>query len=350
MSESSNITTINQTWKTESGFDFPSVEIAWKSWGTLNEHKDNVILICHALTGNSNAEDWFSGLFDPEGIIDTEQHFVLCINNLGSCYGTTGPTSINPASGKSYQGNFPRISIRDIVRHQQLLLDHLEIKGIELAIGGSMGGMVALEFGLSDKRIKSLALMAMGKSHSPWAIGISHAQRQAIYADQHWNDGFYDPAFPPQQGLAAARALAMITYRSAQNYEQKFGRALHESSSKFEVESYLEYQGQKLADRFDANTYIRLTEAMDTHDVSRDRGSFLEVLQSLRLPCLVLGIDSDLLYPKNEQIELAALIPNAEFKEIKSTHGHDAFLLEFEQINHHLKSFYNSTLQSYEYH
>jgi len=347
MSSKPNITTIHQTWTTESGFDFPSVDIAWNSWGTLNENRDNVILICHALTGNSNAKDWFSGLFEPDGIIDPDKHFVLCINNLGSCYGSTGPTSVSPYSGKPYQADFPKISIRDIVGFQALLLDHLEISNIELIIGGSMGGMIALEFALIDPRIRSVVLIATGKHHSPWAIGISHAQRQAIYADENWNRGFYNPKSIPHKGLSAARSLAMITYRSPQNYNSKFGRAINPESQTFEVESYLEYQGQKLNKRFDANSYIRLTQAMDIHDVSRNRGSFEETLTQINKPCLIIGVDSDLLYPTFEQKELAALIPNSFYKEIISPFGHDAFLIEFEQINEHLNSFYRTIFQTH---
>ncbi|MFY0683322.1 MAG: homoserine O-acetyltransferase [Balneola sp.] len=339
MSSAPNITTIDQTWTTESGFDFSSLDIAWNSWGTLNETKDNVILIFHALTGHSNAEEWFSGLFSEQGIIDLDKHFVLCINNLGSCYGSTGPTSINPVSGKAYQADFPVITIRDIVRFQISLLDFLGIQGVELTIGGSMGGMIALEFALMDKRIRSFAILAMGKSHSPWAIGISHAQRQAIFADEHWNNGYYSSEFPPSKGLAAARAMAMITYRSAQNYETKFGRSYNSTKNSYEVESYLKYQGEKLANRFDANSYVRLTQAMDTHDISRDRGIFKETLAQLEIPGLVIGVDSDLLYPVHEQRELAHLIPNSVYKEINSPHGHDAFLIEFNQINRHLSSF-----------
>jgi len=350
MSNKPNITTINQARTTESGFEFPALDIAWNSWGTLNEKKDNVILICHALTGSSNAKDWLYGLFESDGFIDLDRHFVLCINNLGSCYGSTGPTSVSPLTDKPYQADFPKITIRDIVKHQQLLLDHLGIKGIELAIGGSMGGMVALEFGLMDSRIQSLALLAMGKFHTPWAIGISHAQRKAICADEHWQDGFYDPKIPPQKGLSAARALAMITYRSPHNYEHKFRRDFNSTKDQFEVESYLDYQGEKLCSRFDANSYVTLTKAMDTHDVSRNRGSFIEVLGSLTIPCLILGIDSDILYPIAEQKELAELISNCEFKEIQSNYGHDAFLIEFDQINKHLTSFYHSIYYPYEHH
>ena len=349
MNTKPNITTIDQTWTTESGFDFQTIQIAWNSWGTLNKTKDNVILICHALTGNSNAKEWFSGLFESSGIIDLNKHFVLCINNLGSCYGSTGPVSVSPLTGKPFQADFPEITIRDIVNHQRLLLDHLGIKGIELVIGGSMGGMVALEFGLMDPRIRSLALFAMGKSHSAWAIGISHAQRQAIYSDKNWQNGFYDPITPPKDGLSIARTLAMITYRSPKNYEHKFLRTFNTHKNQFEVESYLDYQGEKFNSRFDANTYISLTKAMDSHDVSRNRGAFSEVLGSITKPCLIIGIDSDLLYPIAEQIELAELITDSEFRTIHSDYGHDAFLIEFEQINKHLTSFYHSTKSLYEH-
>ncbi len=342
MSINPNITTISQTWTTESGFEFSSVDIAWNSWGELNAKRDNVILICHALTGHSDAKEWFSGLFVDGGIVDPAKHFVLCINNIGSCYGSTGPTSIYPFSGKPYQADFPQITIRDMVRFQQLLLDDLGITNIELAIGGSMGGMIALEFALMDQRVQSIALMAMGMAHSPWAIGISHAQRQAIFADKNWNNGFFDEAHSPEQGLAAARALAMITYRSSNDYESKFGRSLQPEKDSFQVESYLEYQGKKLSQRFDANSYVRLSQAMDSHDVSRNRDSYQTVLGNQTKPALVLGIDSDLLYPIHEQKELADLMPNSSFETIYSQKGHDAFLIEFDQINTHLSTFFNT--------
>lgn len=220
-----------------------------------------------------------------------------------------------------------------MVRFQQQLLDQLGITGIQLVLGSSLGGMQALEFIIMDKRIKSAALIAMGKSHSPWAIGISHAQRQVIYADPKWNQGNYDKNDGPTNGLAAARMMAMITYRTPADYEKKFSRELQDNSDLFQVESYLNYQGQKLADRFDAYSYIILTESMDSHDVSRERGSFEEVLGQVQIPIKVIGIDSDHLYPVHEQKELAKLLKNAEYKEIKSSYGHDAFLIEFEQIN-----------------
>lgn len=331
--------TSQKSFVTEQGFRFARLDFAYHTWGKLNANRDNIVLICHALTGNSDAEDWFSGLFHESSFIDLDKHFVVCINNLGSCYGATGPWSINPASGKAYRADFPDVTIRDLARYHQLFLDDFGINGIELVIGGSMGGMIALELAIIDQRIKSLCLMAMGKSHSAWAIGISHAQRMAIYADKNWKDGWYEKDKPPAKGLAAARSLAMITYRTSKNYRQKFDRDFNKEKEIFEVESYLSYQGKKLVSRFDALSYIRLTQAMDTHDIARDRFSAEQVLSSLNIPVLVIGVESDLLYPTNEQKELAALIPNAIYKEINSPYGHDAFLIEFEQINKFMFSF-----------
>ncbi len=333
--------TFQNQFETESGELLKNPALAWQSWGALNDQKDNVILICHALTGNSDATDWFSGLFDKHSYIDLDKHFVLCINHPGSCYGSVGPTSLNPDSNSSYQAQFPTLTIRDIVQLEIQLLDHLQIKEIEMIIGGSMGGMIALEFCIMDARIRSACLIAMGKSHSAWAIGISEAQRTAIKADKNWNDGFYDENHPPIDGLAAARSMAMITYRSPHNYDRKFGRNWNIQKNRFEVESYLNYQGEKLVQRFDANSYIKLTQAMDSHDVARGRGTAKSVLSQIQIPVLIIGIDSDILYPIHEQIELAELIPNSTFREIKSKYGHDAFLMEFEQINNALKYFQN---------
>lgn len=325
---------------TESGVELQNPKIAYRSWGTLNKNKDNVVFICHALTGNPDADIWFGGLIGSDKTINPKKHFIICTNILGSCYGSTGPGSINPETGKTWQADFPEITIRDIVRFNQKLLDDLGINGIELVVGGSLGGMTALEFAIMDKRVQSAALFAMGKAHSPWAIGISEAQRLAIYADANWNDGFYEQEKPPKKGLSAARAMAMITYRTPENYEQKFGREIHPEKDIYQVESYLNYQGKKLVDRFDANTYITLSKAMDSHDVSRNRGSFEEVLGNLNKPILIVGFESDKLYPINEQKELAELIPNSKLAELESPFGHDAFLIEFDQLNTQLHSFF----------
>lgn len=332
-------TVLNQSFTTESGFEFQNPDVAYKTWGTLNETRDNVILICHALTGHAAADEWFPGIFGKGRICDPEKYFIICINVPGSSYGSIGPWTINPNTDKPYLNDFPAITIRDMVRFQQLFLDQLQIKGIELVIGGSLGGMQALEFAISDSRIQSAVLIAMSKAHSPWAIGISHAQRMAIKTDPKWNDGNYDKEDGPVKGLATARMMAMITYRTPVDYESKFGRDLQNRKEMYQVESYLNYQGEKLAKRFDAHSYLILTKAMDTHDVSRDRGEFSDVLKDVNIPVNVVGIESDHLYPIHEQKDLTALLGNAIYSEIRSTYGHDAFLIEFEQLNVIIQTF-----------
>lgn len=332
-------TTLETDFITESGIRFQNPEIAYKTWGTLNEKRDNVILICHALTGHAAADEWFTGLFGEGNLCDTDKYFTICINVPGSCYGSLGPFSINPKTGEPYRNSFPLFTIRDIVRFQQQLLNQLSINGIEVVIGGSMGGMQALEFSIMDKRIRSAVLIAMGKAHSPWAIGISHAQRQAIYTDPKWNNGNYEKGDGPKSGLATARMMAMITYRTPKDYWSKFDRNLQGESDEFQVESYLNYQGQKLARRFDAHTYVALTKSMDSHDITRGRGTAEEVLNRVEIPVQLVGIRSDLLYPPTEQKELSQLFPNGRYHEIDSPYGHDAFLIEFEQLNDIIKPF-----------
>ncbi|MDZ7718781.1 MAG: alpha/beta fold hydrolase [Balneolaceae bacterium] len=200
--------------------------MAYKTWGSLNKEKNNVILICHALTGHAAADEWFPGIFGKGKVCDPEKNFIICINVPGSPYGSVGPWSVHPKTGDPYRNSFPKITVRDMVRFQQQFLDQLGITGIELVLGGSLGGMQALEFVIMDERIQSAALIAMGKSHSPWAIGISHAQRRVIYADPNWKNGHYNRGEGPKKGLATARMMAMITYRAPSDYDRKFGRKL----------------------------------------------------------------------------------------------------------------------------
>ncbi len=323
---------------TESGATIPQPTIAWQSWGELNQGRDNVVLVCHALTGNTSADEWFGGLFGNGNVLDPDKHFIICPNVLGSCYGTTGPISKNPATGQPYRANFPEVTIRDMVRLQQQLLNELDITGIKKVIGGSMGGMQSLEWCLMDDRPQSAVLMGMGKHHRPWAIGISHTQRQAIYNDPDWDGGFYSEDQQPKEGLALARMIAMNSYRSPSDFDAKFSRRKHDGNQQFEVESYLSYQGKKLVDRFDAVSYVRLTQAMDSHDISRGRPNYKTVTQQLDIPITIVGIDSDMLYPPAECRELAELLPQARYKELQSPHGHDAFLIEFDQLNEILQS------------
>ena len=333
-------TTLQKPFRTEQGSVIQKAEVAYKTWGTLSKQRDNVVVICHALTGHAAADEWFPGIFGKDRLCDPEEHFIICINVPGSSYGSLGPWSVNPESGEPYRGDFPAITIRDMVRFQMLLLDQLEIGGIKTVIGGSMGGMQALEFSIMDERVQSAILIAMGMSHSPWAIGISEAQRGAIYADSKWNGGFYDPDNPPSDGLSAARMMAMITYRTPENYSQKFSRNGQQGTKdQFQVESYLNYQGQKLAARFDALSYVSLTKAMDTHDISRNRGSAEDVLSGIDIPVQVIAITSDRLYPPSEQKELARHLSRGAYSEIESEYGHDAFLIEFEQLNNIINPF-----------
>jgi homoserine O-acetyltransferase len=268
------------------------------------------------------------------------------MNVPGSCYGSTGPWTPRADNGKPWKADFPAITIRDMVRFQQLLLDAWDIQNIEFVIGGSMGGMQALEFAVMDSRVQRVIPIAIGKSHTPWAIGINHTQRQAIFRDPAWKDGYYEKGKGPENGLAVARMIAMISYRSPSDYQQKFGRSLQPESTQFQIESYLNYQGDKLVKRFDALSYIRLSQAMDTHDIARGRESYKEVLGQVTQPALVIGIDSDQLYPVSEQRELAKLMNNGHYKELSSPHGHDAFLIDFDGLNQCIVPFLEHSKES----
>ncbi|QHG15729.1 homoserine O-acetyltransferase [Nostoc sp. ATCC 53789] len=322
----------------ESGEVLIGVQIAYRSWGELNAQGDNGVLICHALTGSADADDWWEPLFGSGKAFNPDRNFIVCSNILGSCYGTTGPTTINPTTRKPYGVSFPKITIRDMVRLQAVLLEYLGVQSLRFVIGGSLGGMQSLEWALLyPDKVKGIAPIAVSGRHSAWCIGLSEAQRQAIYADPNWQGGNYTLDTPPNQGLAVARMMAMSTYRSWDSFTTRFGRQ-YDPSEKFAIASYLQHQGQKLTERFDANTYITLTHAMDDHDIARDRttpnlSDYESVLGSIQQPTLVVAIDSDILYPPVEQQELANLIPNAQLSWLKSTHGHDAFLIDMAALN-----------------
>lgn len=331
----------------EGGETLTGIQVAYRTWGQLNAQGDNGVLICHALTGSADANDWWESLFGSGKAFNPERDFIVCSNILGSCYGTTGPTTINPITGKAYGVSFPEITIRDMVHLQAALLEYLGVQSLRLVIGGSLGGMQVLEWALLyPEKVKAIAPIAVSGRHSAWCIGLSEAQRQAIYADPNWQAGNYTLDAPPNQGLAVARMMAMSTYRSWDSFTTRFGRQ-HDTSEQFAMASYLQHQGQKLVERFDANTYIILTHVMDRHDVARDRTvpnllDYESVLQSIQQPTLVVAIDSDILYPPVEQQELANLIPNAQLAWLKSTHGHDAFLIDMAALNEILISFEQS--------
>ncbi len=323
----------------ELGGRLPSVRVGYRTWGKLDAAGSNAVIVCHALTGSADADLWWTRMFGPGRALDPERDFVVCSNILGSCYGTTGPTSVDPATGAPWLGTFPAVTVRDMVRVQHALAVALGVRRVRMVIGGSLGGMQVLEWALLyPDVVESAVFVASTARHSAWCIGLSEAQRQAIYADPRWRGGRYDPADPPSAGLAAARMMAMISYRSQPSLEMRFARR-PQTEDLFAVESYLRYQGQQLVDRFDAATYVTLTRAMDTHDVSRGRGDHEAVLRGIRQPMLVVSIDSDVLYWPWEQREVASLAPNARLAVMDSPHGHDAFLIDVDRLSEMVTDF-----------
>lgn len=338
LSEETRISALQQPLQLDSGFLLNGVEIAYRSWGTLAAERDNVIVICHALTGSADADSWWEPLIGPGKAIDTDRWFAVCSNVLGGCYGSTGPTSIAPDGGW-WGGRFPPVTIRDQVRAQIALSDALGIRRIHAVVGGSLGGLQALEWAWMDsERVQSIVSLAASGRHSAWCVAWSEAQRLALQADPRYRDGHYPPGDPPLQGLAAARAMAMVGYRSPCSLEQRFGRA-SDDNGKFSVNAWLRFHGNALVDRFDAHSYRVLLDAMDTHDLARDRGDYEQVLQAMQLPVLVGTIASDALYVPSEQYELARFLPNAQLLQIDSCHGHDGFLIDASRFASEIRRF-----------
>ncbi|GJJ73822.1 homoserine O-acetyltransferase/O-succinyltransferase [Entomortierella parvispora] len=443
----------------ESGHVLTQVPVAYRSWGTLNEAGDNVMIICHALSGSADVEDWWGPLMGPGRAFDPAKFFIICCNVLGSPYGTASPVTLNPETNVSYGPEFPLATIRDDVRLHKLILDDLGVKSVAICIGGSMGGMQVLEWSFfGPDYIKAIVPIATSAKHSAWCISWGEAQRQSIYSDPNYLDGYYTPEHPPSVGLGAARMAALLTYRSRNSFESRFGRKVmdkptfssarepaspaeahhqihndghrntrgHISRSSsidstgsllvasanalqavveigdsapavvssihsngvqseppsatdgtntplssassattatigatkgmqpisvtiqknkshkptvFSAQNYLRYQGDKFIHRFDANCYIAITRKMDVHDVAAGRGDLADVLDNIRQPSLVIGVESDGLFTISEQYELAELLHDSEMVVVQSPDGHDGFLLEFEQINNAILSF-----------
>lgn len=335
-------TYIHPAFTTEAGTTLHDVPIAYRTWGDLNASGTNAVIVCHALTGDTNVDDWWGALLGTGRALDPERDFILCANVPGSPYGSVSPVTSPPETDDPYGADVPAFTPRDTVALHRHLLNHLGVRRVRCAIGGSMGGMHVLEWTFErtdagDPLVERIVPIAVGGRHTPWQIGWSEAQRQAIYADPKWNDGAYALNDPPRNGLAAARAMAMVSYRSHASFQERFGRTRQSkngaSTPPFAVESYLRYQGEKLVKRFDPSCYVHLTQQMDAHDVSRGRGSYPDVLTRIKQPALVIGIDSDVLYPLTEQEELATHLPNADLQVLSSPHGHDAFLIELEDLN-----------------
>jgi homoserine O-acetyltransferase len=345
--------TTNTPLAMECGAELAPVSVAYETYGTLNPAGDNAVLVCHALTGSAHAAGqtgddpqsagWWDPMIGPGRPLDTNSFFVVCSNFLGGCYGTTGSASANPATGKPYGLAFPPVTVRDMVRVQSALLKRLGVRSLLTAIGGSLGGMQVLEWPLLFPGfVRSIIPIATAAQHSPWCIGLNDLARQAIMQDPAWRDGNYYGNGQPERGLSLARQIAMMSYRSDISFFNRFGRTTTMPSAPetfrpqldvmYQVERYLRYQGQKLVNRFDTNTYLYISRAMDTHDVTRNRASLQEVLTSIPIPALCVGIDSDILYPLHEQRAIADLLPHGVCREIHSPFGHDAFLIEYEQL------------------
>jgi homoserine O-acetyltransferase len=333
----------------ECGDTLKQIEIVYETSGNLNEEKTNAILVCHALTGDACAvgdeetPGWWEGLIGPGRYIDTNKYFVVTSNVLGGCAGTTGPASINPQTGEPYGANFPVVTIRDMVELQYKLIKNLGIEKLFAVVGGSMGGMQVFEWAVMYPEMMHLVLpIATSARLSAIAIAYNDVGRQAILSDPEWKRGHYYPGKGPVNGLSIARMLGMITYRTADLFEYRFGRRLKDEQdvtqfdSTFNIESYLRYQGQKLVDRFDANSYLYLLKAMDSHDIGRGRGGIKAALKGIQAKVLSIAISNDLLYPAEHQEEvvemLKAMQKEVEYYFVESIYGHDGFLVEFVKI------------------
>ncbi|MDR1227017.1 MAG: homoserine O-acetyltransferase [Prevotellaceae bacterium] len=314
----------------ECGQTLTHVQIAYHTYGTLNVAKNNVVWICHALTANSDAADWWPGMIGKSLLFDTDKYFVVCANVIGSCYGTTGPTSINPATGKPYYRSFPEVTTRDMIAAHEQLQKRLGIDHIFMLVGGSIGAFQALEWSIMHPELfDKVIISANGARATPWVIAQSEAQRMAIEVDATY---YEDRPGGGDKGLAAARAMALVSYRNYHTYNKTQAEPGGVKRNDYRASSYQRYQGDKLVKRFDAYSYVRLTQAIDSFDVGRGRGSIEQALSLIKAQALVIGISSDCLFPVEEQKYMAKHIPNARYAEVDSEFGHDGFLIEHEKL------------------
>ena len=321
----------------ESGEILSEIDIAYTTYGQLNSDKSNVIWVIHALTGDSNASEWWNGLIGEDKFYDPADHFIICANLLGSCYGSTQPFSENPATGEPYYYDFPQMTSRDMASGLERLRVHLKIDHIHTLIGGSLGGQVALEWSyILENKVKNAIILASTAKTTPWVIGFNETQRMAIESDCTWGECH---ELAGQKGLETARAIAMLTYRHPTDLATKQADPENKVDD-YRAASYLRYQGQKLAKRFNALSYWTLSKTMDSHDLGRNRGGLDDALGKIEANVLAIGVDSDLLFLPSESQFISQKVKRGTYKEITSTAGHDAFLIEFEQLSYILKSFY----------
>ncbi len=354
--------------KLESGIEFSPVTVAYETYGKLNETGDNAILVIHALTGDAHAAGyhnendkkpgWWDELIGPDKAFDTNKYFIVCTNIFGGCSGTTGPSSINPETGKPYGITFPVFTIEDTIKIQKKVLDYLGINSLYSVAGGSMGGMQAMQFAITfPDYVKSAILIATTSRLSPQAIAFNAVGRNSIISDPAWNNGdYYDKEQKPDRGLSNARMIGHITYLCEEAMYNKFGRRLQDKDRydfnfdiDFQVESYLQHQGQIFVDRFDANSYLYITKAVDYFDLENKYGSLQNAFNNTKAKFLVISFDSDWLFPSSQAKEivntLMTLDKDVSYCEIKSPCGHDAFLLEYDLQSKIISSFLNTHIQ-----
>ena len=320
----------------EAGGELPELEIAYTARGRRPEAGGRVVWICHALTANADPEEWWPGMVGRGAPIDPDFDFVVCANIIGSSYGTTGPASVDPRTGRPYLRDFPHVTVRDMARAHEILREHLGLERVDLAIGGSLGGQQILEWAIEQpRRFAKLCLLATNAQHSPWGVAFNQAQRMALEADPSF---FSDDPAGGARGLEAARAIAMLSYRHYDAFAATQTEGTTEKLNDYRAATYQTYQGQKLRRRFGAWSYHVLSRAMDSHHVGRKRGGVERALARITAPTLVLSINSDVLFPPREQELLARHIPEAEWRVFDSLYGHDGFLTEVRQIGAALTS------------
>ena len=316
----------------ESGVKLPSLTIAYDTYGVRNEDSSNVIWVCHALTANSDVADWWPHTVEEGCFLDPDKYFTVCANFLGSHYGTTGPLSENPKTGEPWYGDFPRITVRDMVRAHQLLAEYLGIKRVKLLIGSSIGGFQCLEWSVMQPDFaERAAFIATTPRTKPWASAFNESQRMAIQSDPTFGERNAEAGL---DGLAIARSIALLSYRGGMAYDKTQEDAdPDEASFERRVHSYQRYQGEKLRRRFNAYSYIRLSQAVDSHNLGRGRGKVEDVLKQIKAKSLVVAITSDILFPPSDHQILIDNIPDVEYHLIDSDFGHDGFLVEHKQLN-----------------
>jgi homoserine O-acetyltransferase len=340
------------------GGTLPEVTIAYESWGTLSAARDNLVLIATGISGSphlarhgpDDEPGWWEEMVGPGRPIDTDRWFVVCTNVLGGCFGSTGPTSIDPATGRSYSVDFPLVNVEDMVEAQTRILDHFGVDRAFTVIGSSLGGMVALQWGAqSPERVRSICAMAAPGRAYAYSIAWRAVQRNVVMSDPDWQNGRYAPGKGPVAGMKNARAIGILSYRSPQEFDERFGRDFEPESGKwgrFSVESYLTYNADGFGERFDANSYLTLARAMDLFDLGRGSPSYEEGVARVVVPSLIVGFTTDQLFPIGQQRELDIILRSYQrpvrYEEIETIHGHDTFLIEIDRLGRVLVDFFRS--------